>query len=491
MPRNGSGVMSKPPNTTAQPNTTIRSAMFNSVIDDLIQDANNARPITAGGTGAQTIEAMRSAFEIDRKTVFATKSADYTLVKDDNNAAISVSATATMALAAASTLGMSWHALIIADGGTATIDPTGSEKINGAATLVLQDGQAAFVIATGITGDEFSAIVFSSGQLPYVEKSANYTALASDNRSTLYFTAGATLSLTAAATMGSDWRMRVVAGGGQVTIDPNGSELVNGVQTLVLQQGQEAYLIGTGAAFRALVSSDARSGPQLQGYTVGLGLSTNATDPAKDVDVAVGAAASDALPYYFMQLTSPLTKRLDAAWAVGNNQGGLDTGTVSAAGTYYIWLIQRSDTQATDVLFSLSPTAPTMPTNYDRKRLLGSLVRAASVNGAPAMASYSDLGTWVCLNGTGTIAIRDSQGVSSLVDLGTGRYQANLSSPKPNSNYAVSVTGLLANPTQMVNGCVEAVTTTSVAVRLTSKNIGVNDDSLADLTYVSIMIASH
>lgn len=52
MPRNGSGVYSKPAGTTAVPNTTIESAKFNSVVDDLVADANAARPITAGGTGA-------------------------------------------------------------------------------------------------------------------------------------------------------------------------------------------------------------------------------------------------------------------------------------------------------------------------------------------------------------------------------------------------------------------------------------------------------
>lgn len=384
MPRNGSGVYSKPPNTTAVPNTTIRSAMFNSVVDDLAQDANAPRPETAGGTGANNISDARKNLELDRKMVFSTKSADATLTKDDNNAAISVSATATMALAAASTLGMSWHALIIADGGTATIDPTGSEKINGAAALVLQDGQAALVIATGITGDEFNAIVFSSGQLPYAEKSANYTALASDNRSTLYFTAGATLSLTAAATLGSDWRMRVVAGGGQVIIDPNGSELVNGALTIVLEQGQEADLICTSTAFRAVITGNPLSGPQLQGFLSGFGLSANAADPANDVDIAAGAAASDTSPFYLMQLGFALTKRLDANWAVGTNQGGLDTGSVSAAATYYIWLIQRSDTLVVDALFSLSATAPTMPANYDRKRLIGNLIRVSSANGSPS-----------------------------------------------------------------------------------------------------------
>jgi len=52
MPRSGGGVYSKPAGTTAVTNTTIESAKYNSVIDDLVADANAARPVSAGGTGA-------------------------------------------------------------------------------------------------------------------------------------------------------------------------------------------------------------------------------------------------------------------------------------------------------------------------------------------------------------------------------------------------------------------------------------------------------
>ena len=60
MPRNGSGVYSKPAGTTAVPDTTIESAKYNSTIDDLVQDANTARPITAGGTGATSAASART-----------------------------------------------------------------------------------------------------------------------------------------------------------------------------------------------------------------------------------------------------------------------------------------------------------------------------------------------------------------------------------------------------------------------------------------------
>lgn len=61
MPRNGSGVYSKPAGTTASPNVVIESAKYNAFCDDLVTDANAARPITAGGTGAVTAAAARTA----------------------------------------------------------------------------------------------------------------------------------------------------------------------------------------------------------------------------------------------------------------------------------------------------------------------------------------------------------------------------------------------------------------------------------------------
>jgi len=41
---------------------------------------------------------------------------------------------------------------------------------------------------------------------------------------------------------------------------------------------------------------------------------------------------------------------------------------------------------------------------------------------------------WVNFNGTGTIAIRDDEGVSSLTDHTTGQYSANLASATTNAN---------------------------------------------------------
>lgn len=60
----------------------------------------------------------------------------------------------------------------------------------------------------------------------------------------------------------------------------------------------------------------------------GLTLSNNGTDAVNDIDIAAGRCSqlSDAAP---LVLASTLTKRLDAAWAVGSGNGGRDTGSIA------------------------------------------------------------------------------------------------------------------------------------------------------------------
>jgi hypothetical protein len=108
-------------------------------------------------------------------------------------------------------------------------------------------------------------------------------------------------------------------------------------------------------------------------HITGLNWQNDATDPVNDLDINPGGCM-DSTGAYWMNLSASLVKQSDVAWAVGGvpgaPQGGLDTGAVGN-NDYYIWLIARPDTGVVDALFSLSSTAPTMPTNYTLKRLMG------------------------------------------------------------------------------------------------------------------------
>lgn len=129
----------------------------------------------------------------------------------------------------------------------------------------------------------------------------------------------------------------------------------------------------------------------LSGYLFGLTTSNNALDAVNDIDVAAGVAA-DSTNSVTMKLTSALTKQLDATWSVGTNAGGRDPSNALANGWWHIFLIMRSDTGVVDVLFSTSPTSPTLPTNYNYKRRIGSFYR---VGGAiKAYFQYGNQFNW-------------------------------------------------------------------------------------------------
>lgn len=112
-----------------------------------------------------------------------------------------------------------------------------------------------------------------------------------------------------------------------------------------------------------------------KGHLHGLTLS-NGTDATNDIDIAAGEAVDNS-DGSLMVRAAVLTKQLDAAWAVGTNAGGRDTGSI-ADGWWAVWLIKRPDTGVVDALFSLSSTSPTMPTNYTLKRRIGWINRASS-----------------------------------------------------------------------------------------------------------------
>jgi len=101
-------------------------------------------------------------------------------------------------------------------------------------------------------------------------------------------------------------------------------------------------------------------------------ISNNVLDPNNDIDFAAGNFIFSDKSGQAV-LSSLLTKRTDATWVAGNNQGGLDTGTVTANTWYHCFAIFNPSTFTTDCLFSLSPTSPTLPSGYTKFGRVGSI----------------------------------------------------------------------------------------------------------------------
>ncbi|MCW1751203.1 hypothetical protein [Rhizobium acaciae] len=221
--------------------------------------------------------------------------------------------------------------------------------------------------------------------LVYAAKSGDYTALASDDNAVHRFTAAATLNLTAASTLGANWHYCVIADGGDVTIDPNGVETIDGATTLVLKDGYSVNIICSGAAFFtnklfARIQSKADSSA-VGDFVVGLILSNNGGNPNTHIDFTAGSARSGSS---FVSSAASFTKRVTGTFAAGTGAGGLDAGAVAANAAYFAYALRKDADLSFDVVLSTSPTiggiTTTLLTGYTIVKCIGVVLTDGSSN---------------------------------------------------------------------------------------------------------------
>lgn len=91
--------------------------------------------------------------------------------------------------------------------------------------------------------------------MPYATKSAGYTLLTTDRGKLIDCTAALEIELLAVATAGAGFFFLVKANGGAVTLDPNGTENINGSSSsLVVADGTSAIVVCNGTAWFAVVA---------------------------------------------------------------------------------------------------------------------------------------------------------------------------------------------------------------------------------------------
>ncbi len=260
-------------------------------------------------------------------------------------------------------------------------------------------------------------------------KSAAFDCVVGDNQSIYNVTGAYTASPDPAATLGNGWLAIFHANGGDVTIDPDGAELINGAATLVVPNGSLALVFCTGSAFVAvflekaqgilkslgtakgsllvwtasgvvaelaagannklLMADSAQAGGLKWDLPVYSGLNplplpkgfltadnmANGGDATNDIDF--GAVVARDSTDVANIIAAAMTKQLDAAWAAGSNAGGRDTGAI-ANGTWHCFVIRKDSDGSGDFLFSTSATAPTMPAGYTYFRRIGSVLRESA-----------------------------------------------------------------------------------------------------------------
>lgn len=127
----------------------------------------------------------------------------------------------------------------VSDEGTQITAGVTSLNFTGAGITASAAGNAVTVNVPGGGG---------SSTLTIQNKTAAYTVVAGDNGTIIncnHFSAF-TVSLTAAATLGAGFNCWIWCQDAAITIDPNGSEAIDGVSTLVLRQGEGTQIICDG-----------------------------------------------------------------------------------------------------------------------------------------------------------------------------------------------------------------------------------------------------
>ena len=314
---------------------------------------------------------------INQKTDFIgyrTTAVTDTIDPQDAGFLIDATSTLTLNLTAAATLGARWMCYIKASGGTITIDPNGAETIDGAATLEMDGGDYAMITCDGTA---FHTAALSSNSSGYQEITTSYTVLATDRGSLLDCTAQLALTLVSATSVGPGFFLYIKANGASIVVDPAGAQLINGNSLLQVGNGTTLKIISDGTGWHTSIQAIGAVRNELSGLT----LANDGTDPDHDIEIAIGTAASDDTlieDVVMMDFTSAKIKQIDASWSVGSNAGGLDTGAVAIDTWYHVFIIAGNG--VIDALFSLSATAPTMPTGYTAKRRIGSILTDGSAN---------------------------------------------------------------------------------------------------------------
>lgn len=202
---------------------------------------------------------------------------------------------------------------------------TGSQNANGRTVTNLADPTNS---GDAVNKGTFDAAVSGLGVI-LSTKTASYTANDLDYNNVIRFTATSTLSLIDVATLRDNWHIDVWADNSSVTIDPFGSQTVNGQASIVLSRGQYAKLFKAGSVFLAYVSGGIWASKGIgEIYMVDTSLTGVDTPPVSATDVT------------YIELTAGLTGtgqfnngKLTSETVTGTAPLVLASATISVAGS--------------------------------------------------------------------------------------------------------------------------------------------------------------
>lgn len=145
-----------------------------------------------------------------------------------------------------------------------------------------------------------------------------------------------------------------------------------------------------------------------------------------------GGVATDSTFAAYISMPGAMSKTT-AAWAAGGGNGALDTGTFAASKTYFWFAIRNPTNALVDVLFSLSPNAPTLPSGYTQFRRIGATLTDVS----PVFLNFMQDGD--------TFSLASPIAAAGVVNPGTVAFALQLNTPGGIRLEAKVFIGVLAN----------------------------------------------
>lgn len=175
--------------------------------------------------------------------------------------------------------------------------------------------------------------------------------------------------------VGHEWQDDVTYDAYAVVRSPVNGQLYRSL--VVSNLGNEPSV--SGAQWSLGITADLSKLPS--GYFYGFKLSNNSGSPNTTIDVGQGTGR-DSADSVDIVLSSSFSGILQSSgvWTAGNNQNKLDTGARANNTWYHVFAIRKTSDGTGDILFSLSPTAPTMPSGYAGFRRISSIKTDGSGN---------------------------------------------------------------------------------------------------------------
>jgi hypothetical protein len=164
---------------------------------------------------------------------------------------------------------------------------------------------------------------------------------------------------------------------GAVTLAKLAANIFNGLTTVTFDPMKDYAVIvdssDAGATKKALLGAP-------YGYISGLIATNNVTDPDHDLDISVGHCRNAANTADVV-LSVAMTKRFDAAFVAGTNQGALGTAvSIPTSGTLHVFAITNNTTGDVDFLGDTSVTGANVPAGYTVQRRISSYRTDSSAN---------------------------------------------------------------------------------------------------------------